>query len=533
MPEPPSESLVRDLESIVDAERVLTSGPDRLAYNTDCSPRGIILARGRRLAPHQPAAIVQPTGEGELAELVRWARDTGVPLVPYGAGSGVCRGALADDESVIVDLKQLDRLLDVDASDRLARIETGIVGMLMEQELQRRGFTMGHFPSSLYCSSLGGYLAARSAGQCSSQYGKIEDMVASMRVVTGAGEVIETAPDPIADEPTRDVPEEGPHLNQIFVGSEGTLGFITEATMHLDPQPDHLEYRGFQFAELSAGLDATREIMQSGLRPTVLRLYDPFDTLVKGSSEGESQTPEGLERLRDFAACQLPEGMREGVEGQVTRVKQAIMRQLVGQPLAVNAAVDSISSSCLMILGFEGTSSTIEQKAEYAFDQLRRRGVDLGAHPGRHWRQNRFAASYKQSPLFETGAFVDTMEVSTTWQNVESLYRSVRRALQPHVLVLAHFSHVYSEGSSIYFTLVGFAPDHDATLELYETMWERGLDAVERAGGSITHHHGVGELKRDWIEADHTGGRRQFEALKSAFDPDGVMNPGKVYGEAP
>jgi alkyldihydroxyacetonephosphate synthase len=529
MPEPPPDGLVRDLASILEADRVLTSGPDRLAYNTDCSPRGIILARGRRLRPHQPSAIVQPTGEGELSELVQWARNEDVPLVPYGAGSGVCRGALADEASVIVDLKQLDGIVETNETDGTARIRAGTIGMLMEKELQRRGLTLGHYPSSLYCSSLGGYLAARSAGQYSSRYGKIEDMVASMRVVTGTGDVLETAPDPMARQPTRDVPEEGPHLNQIFVGSEGTLGFVTEATMHVEPRPDHLYYRGFQFSDLSAGLEATREIVQAGLRPTVLRLYDPFDTLVKGSSEGASHAPKPLERLRSLAEENLPDRLLEGWARQLNKVRNAVVRRTIGRPMAVNTIVDSIASSCLMIVGFEGTDTLVEREADYAFDQLSRRGVDLGSEPGWHWRQNRFAVSYKQSPLFETGAFVDTMEISTTWSNLESLYRRVRRALRPHVLPLAHFSHVYPEGSSIYFTMVGFAPDHESTLELYETTWEHGLDAVQQAGGSITHHHGVGELKRDWTEADHAGGRRQFEALKAAFDPDGIMNPGKVY----
>jgi len=527
-----SESTVAELADIVGRDRVLDDSTDLLAYNADCSPRGILRARGGRVEAYQPAVVVQPGHEGDLQELVQWARRTETPLVAYGAGSGVCLGAVGDAESVIVDLKRFDQICEVDGENGYVRAEAGVLGTWLERELRRRGYTMGHYPSSLYCSSLGGYLAARSAGQYSSRYGKIEDMVHAMRVVTGAGERLVTAPEPTDDRPVRETARHGPNLTQVLVGNEGTLGFITDATLRIEPAPDHQYYRGFQFATLQEAIEGIRRIMQAGLKPSVVRLYDPFDALMKsGGSEGAGGEAGSawLMRLRKMVENTLPDELIDEVAGAVNDVRDAVLTEIIGRPRLVNTLVDRFASKSLCIVGFEGTSTLVEAEADWAFDLLSRYGVDLGAEPGLNWLRHRFDTSYLQSPLFDSGAFVDTMEVSTTWSNLENLYRRVRRAVAPHALALAHFSHVYPEGSSIYFTLVGYRGETDASLALHDRIWSSALEAASEAGGSITHHHGVGALKARWTESDHPGGRRQFEALKATFDPDGILNPGKVY----
>lgn len=530
---PRTRALAQDLGEIVGSKHVLTSLPDRLAYNNDCWPRGIILTRGRKVHQHRPAAIVQPKNEHEVLALVEWARQTSTPIVPYGAGSGVCGGAVDQGEGVIVDLKRLKKIVATRESDLTLRSQTGIIGMVLERELNRRGFTLGHYPSSLYCSSLGGYLAARSAGQYSSRYGKIEDMVTSMRVVTACGEIVETAPDPLAAKPRYLVPDCGPDLTQIMVGSEGTLGLITAATLRIEKKPDYQIYRGFHLDSVPTALTAIREMMQKGLRPAVVRLYDEFDSLIarrkSGGGQGGLRARALTSRLGDLATDVLPIDVAGQVKGRISSVKKALLGRVLGQPMTLNALIDVLPTDCLLIVGFEGTSSIVEDEAREAFDTLDRWGVDLGQEPGLHWLENRMSVSYKQSAMYDAGAFVDTMEVSTTWSNLNRLYESVRRALSPHVLVMAHFSHVYPEGSSIYFTFAGFGDGLDETLERYESAWQAGLDAVARSGGSIAHHHGVGVSKSRWTHHDHPGGLELFRALKNTFDPDGILNPGKVY----
>ena len=532
---PTSKALRRDLADIVGDASVLTSLPDKLAYNADCWPRGIILSRGRQIHRHQPGAVVLPRTEQEILAVIRWARRTSTPIVPYGAGSGVCGGTLADGDGVVVDLKRLKSIVETNTDDMTMRVESGIIGMNMEVELQRRGLTLGHFPSSLYCSSMGGYLAGRSAGQYSSRYGKIEDMVTSMRVVTGAAEVLDTGPDPAAAYPRSLVPDCGPDLTQLFVGSEGTLGVITESTVRINPLPSKQLYRGFQFPDPPSALSAIRELMQLGLRPAVVRLYDEFDSLLarrKSGSGGESLRARALTaRLGEVALDVLPGPVAGEIRGRLGGVTKALLGRILGQPVTLNALIDVLPADCLLVIGFEGESPIVDNEADIAFDLLGRHGLDLGREPGEHWLRHRMDVSYKQSAMFDAGAFVDTMEVSTTWSNLNRLYEAVRRALSPHVLVMAHFSHVYPEGSSIYFTFAGFGSGLEDTLARYKATWEAGLEAVASSGASVAHHHGVGVSKSGFTARDHPGGAPLFGALKDAFDPDGIMNPGKVWGE--
>ena len=524
---PPANDMpaLAELKEILGPHRVRTTFPDRLAYQNDCWPRGILLTRGRKLNHHLPAAIAQPNDEAQVVAVVNWARKHQVPIVPFGAGSGVCGGAVGDDQTVVVDLKGLNELIAIDDQNATVRAGPGILGVDLERYLNHAGWTMGHYPSSLYCSSLGGYLAARSAGQYSSRYGKIEDMVLSMRVVTGRGEVLitgadPTAPDSLADHPPGD-------LNPIFVGNEGTLGLITEGLMRLEPLPTIRRYRGFQFSRIDLAIDAIREVMQLGIRPTVVRLYDDVDTLVGGSKKkGKKPRPQTSPSLARQLARRARGLLPDAV---VHRASQALLGRAVGQPLLLNAVADALPGHSMLVVGFEGTTDLVDDRADYAFEIFRRYGIDLGRGPGEHWLKNRFSVSYKQSPMLDTGAFVDTMEVSTTWNRLVELYDNVRRALRPHVFVMAHFSHVYPEGSSIYFTFAGFAPDMESSLEKYEATWKAGLDAVAASGASVAHHHGVGQSKAPWTAHDHRGGPAHFQRLKDRYDPARILNPGKVY----
>lgn len=529
-----SDVMKRELANIVGEEFVLTSAPDRLAYNNDCWPRGIILTRGRQLRAHQPAAIVQPENEQEILALVQWARATSTPIVPYGAGSGVCGGAVANGDGIIIDMKRLRAISNGNHDDLTVHAQSGVIGMNLERELNRQGFTLGHFPSSLYCSSLGGYLAARSAGQTSSRWGKIEDMVVSMRVVTGAAEIIDTAPNPRVQRPIHHVLDCGFDPTQLFVGSEGTLGILTDATLRIDVKPSRQIYRGFQFESVERAFEAIREMMQMGLRPAVVRLYDAFDSLIARRKAGRNSkesvgTRALMSRLSERALDTLPLEAGAELKGRLNQVTHGLLGRVLGQPIVINTLINVLPQDCLLVIGFEGQSDIADAEAHAAFSLLSKYGTDLGEGPGKHWLKHRMDVSYKQSAMFDAGAFVDTMEVSTTWSNLDNLYQSVRQALAPHVLVMAHFSHVYPEGSSIYFTFAGFGADLDDTLLRYETTWRVAMETVMKAGASVAHHHGVGQSKAAYTNHDHPGGHALFEALKTTFDPDGIMNPGKVY----
>ena len=503
--------LLKELREAVGDANVRRGEPERIAYSSDMWPRHQIWKLGGDVRRYPPDAVVWAHTEQEVAEVTRVCRRHAVPLIPYGAGSGVCGGAVPLRGGVMLDLKRMNRVLEVDDHDLTVTAEAGIIGMHLEEELLDRGYTLGHFPSSILCSTLGGWLAARSAGQFSSRYGKIEDMVISMRAVLPDGERVSTAQSEPFD------------WTQVIVGSEGTLGSITSATLRIHPAPEAEAYRGYRFRSIKEGMRAIRILMQSGLEPHLVRLYDPFDSLLHSS---DSESSGGISAALD--------PVRELLGGRVKSLAPRGARNFgialaLSFPSLINRAIDALPVSCLMIIGFQGQRGHVDDDMQRARGLLEDAGgVDGGEGPGLRWRANRYSVSFKQSPMFEAGAFVDTMEVACTWSRLDGLYRDVRRAVSPHVLVMAHFSHAYREGCSIYFTFAGHKRDPAALERLYDRVWSDGLAAVVQAGATISHHHGIGYAKRDHMRREHGAGLRLLYGVKDVLDPTGFMNPGKV-----
>ena len=504
------DDLLLLLSDIVGEQHVRRDAPDRIAYSSDLWPRSQIWKLGGQICRHPPDAVVWPANEDEVSAVVRLCRERGVPLIPYGAGSGVCGGTLPIFGGVVLDVRRMAKILDVDERDLTVRAQPGIVGMHLEEELSDRGYTLGHFPSSILCSTLGGWLAGRSAGQYSSRYGKIEDMVTSMRVVLPDGSRLSTGP------------EEPFDWTQIMVGSEGTLGIITEATLRVFPAPQATAFRGYRFRTMEDALRGIRQVMQAGLEPNVVRLYDPFDSLLQGSGgESHSGSSSLFNPVRALVSGSSPAGGKSG--------RHAAISMLLGRPKLLNRLIDALPVSCLMIIGFEGEREDVDEDIQRARRILEDAGgTDGGEGPGLHWLKKRYGISFKQSPVFEAGAFVDTMEVATTWSRLLGLYWEVRRALSRHVLVMAHFSHAYREGCSIYFTFAGYRPSPKELEALYAKTWADGQAAVLRVGATLSHHHGVGYAKRANMIHEHGAGLALLYGVKDTFDPADLMNPGKV-----
>jgi alkyldihydroxyacetonephosphate synthase len=274
---PDVDRLQRELEAIFGARRVSTRTVDLDTYSRDMWPRMLIAHRDGIPPAHRPHAIVWPESVREIVAVVKLAREHHVPIVPYGGGSGVCGGAVPLHGGITIDTKRMQALRSVTSDELVCDVEAGLNGERFERELARRGYTFGHFPSSIYCSTVGGWLATRAAGQLSTKYGKVEDRVAGLTVVTGRGEVIET------DGPNRAL--RGPSWTQLILGSEGTLGIITSARLRVSPAPQLRVFRGYEVDDVAAGVEAIRRILQKGLRPAVVRLYDELDTLINSFSQ--------------------------------------------------------------------------------------------------------------------------------------------------------------------------------------------------------------------------------------------------------
>jgi alkyldihydroxyacetonephosphate synthase len=473
------------------------------ALATDTAQRAVYsLGKGYRDAvrirrgevPHPTDAVIRPQTEEQVAAVLVEAARHGIAVIPFGGGTSVVGGVEPTGErpTVTLDLQHLARVLTVDPMSATATIEAGILGPALEAQLNARGFTLGHFPQSFQFSSLGGWIATRSGGQKSTLYGKIEERVQSLRLSFPGGVIA-----------TRDVPAAaaGPDLNQLITGSEGILGVITQATMRLSPSPQCIELRGILFPTFPAGVEAAREMMQHELTPSVLRLSDETETAINLVFRS---TPRGL-----AAAIEKAGGWylnRRGV---------------------------SLDRASVLILGFEGEEDAVSSQWRRAKPILRRwGGVSVGRSPGRAWERSRYEAPYLRDVLLDRAILVDTLETATTWDRYLTLYATVRDAiagaLGERSLVMAHLSHSYPHGGSIYFTFI--APQEQGReIEQWERAKKAATQAIIDNGAALSHHHGIGSDHRPWMAAYlGPGGARALSALKQAFDPQDIMNPGKL-----
>jgi alkyldihydroxyacetonephosphate synthase len=470
---------------------------DLAAASRDAWPRHLIgEASGPQRRP-EPALVVWPEHPEQVEAIVAVARREGISLVPYGAGSGVCGAVRPSASSIVVDTKRLTRC-EVRQGDGFVEVEAGVLGIDLEAALERRGLTVGHFPSSILCSTVGGWLAARGAGQCSSRYGKIEDMVRSADCVLGTGERV------------RFVRRfGGPNPLELLIGSEGTLGIITSARLRLHAAAAGRAFAAFTLPSFELGAEAMRAVMQAGLRPAVMRLYDPIDSYLL--SRGKVADERGKEPERSG----VPSGFW--------------LRAALGSPRALNRAIAGferfVSGSATLILIFEGELGQAQADLQQAERLLRELGAgSLGEAPARNWLAHRYSVSYRQSKVFQQGAFNDTLEVAAPWARLADVYAAVRRAAGAHALVLAHLSHAYPDGCSIYFTLVGTRAG-DA-LARYDALLDAALGAALAEGATLSHHHGVGSSKAHWLDAELGGGLETLRRVRGAWDPERLLNPG-------
>ncbi|HEY1534669.1 MAG TPA: FAD-binding oxidoreductase, partial [Polyangiaceae bacterium] len=271
--------LASALAQRVPGLRVSTQAPDLSAAARDLWPRALVDIQAGELPANRPGAVVWPERAEQVSQVIELARSQGFRVVPFGAGSGVCGAVLPDERTIVIDSKRmLEFRVDEDAP--VVHAGAGVLGLTLEERLAKQGYTAGHFPSSIVCSTVGGWVAARGAGQCSSRYGKIEDMVAGLDCVLGTGDFVRMQRR-----------RSGPDLVPLMTGSEGTLGFITQVTLRLHPAPRVRRFLSYSCTSIESGFDILRTLMQAGLRPEVARLYDPIDSVLLGQSSDAKKSP--------------------------------------------------------------------------------------------------------------------------------------------------------------------------------------------------------------------------------------------------
>jgi alkyldihydroxyacetonephosphate synthase len=472
---------------------VSTDDADRARYSLGKGYKDLVRIR-RGHVPNPTDAVVRPHTEEQIMELVDVAAREAIAVIPFGGGTSVVGGVepASEGPALTLDLRRLGRVTHVDSESATAVVEAGVFGPDLERQLNAAGFTLGHFPQSFEHSTVGGWIATRSAGQNSTLYGKIEDRVEALHLCYAGGRLVTPAVPAAAA---------GPDLVQIVCGSEGTLGVITQATLRLARLPQFRDYRGYLFRGFSDGVAASRELIQAGLHPAVQRLSD------------EAETESTL-------------ALRPPPHGTSALVERAGGWYLARRGLR-------LASGSIMILGFEGDAATVGRQWAAAKPILKRFGAfSLGRGPGRAWERSRFEAPYLRDLLLDHGVMVDTLETATTWDRYLALHAVVgdalRAALGDRSVVMAHLSHAYSDGGSIYYTFL--APQESGReIEQWERAKIAATEAIVRNGGALSHHHGIGAEHRPWMES-YLGreGVRLLAGIKSALDPRGVMNPGKL-----
>ncbi len=485
---PPSrlESKALDaLRAATGAESLTTDSADRAVHSLGKGYCDLVRIR-RGEIPHATDAVIYPETEEQVAALLDAAAERGIAVIPFGGGTSVVGGVepTGAKPTVTLDLRRMNRMLRLDPLAATATLEAGVLGPSLEEQLNAQGFTLGHFPQSFEYSSLGGWIATRSAGQNSTLYGKIEDRVESLRMAFPGGTIATPAVPAAAA---------GPDLNQVIAGSEGVLGVITQATVRLAALPRRFDYRGYLFPAFEAGVEAAREVMQSGLRPAVLRLSDEAETGVN--------------------LAVSPPGPLASLYLALRRIR--------------------LEGAALLIVGFEGAEDQVHSDWRRAQRIFRRhQGSSLTRSPGRAWKRSRFEAPYLRDLLLDHAIMVDTLETATTWDRYLALHSSVRdaiaKAMHGRGLVMAHLSHAYSDGASLYYTFLARQAE-GRELEQWQQVKVAATDAIIGAGGALSHHHGIGSDHRPWMpQYLGAAGVRTLAALKQAFDPQGIMNPGKL-----
>lgn len=470
------------LAAAVGPAHMLTEPQARLLHLGGKSTTDLLRRRAGEAAS-VPDAVILPGGHEEVLAVLRACAEHAVAVIPFGGGTSVVGGVEPRRDGlsgcIALDLRRLDRLVEVDGESLIASFDAGVRAPRAEALLAAHGLALGHQPQSFEHASLGGFAATRSAGQASAGYGRFDELVEGMVVATPVGTIeLGRAPASAA----------GPDLRQLFLGSEGTLGVITRLRLRVRPIPAVRVFEGWSLPDFSAGVAALRRLAQTGSAlPTVLRLSDPTETAVGAAVAGDP-TPAG----------------------------------------------------CLVITGCEGERAAVTARRQAAAAVLSAAGATaLGPGAGDSWERARYQGPYLRDALLDAGVLVETLETATSWSGLERLHATLDAVLRTALtacgtpgLVLCHVSHVYATGASLYFTVV--AAQAADPLAQWAGVKRAASNAIAAAGATITHHHAVGLDHRDWmVQEIGELGVEILRAVKARLDPTGILNPGKLIPPRP
>lgn len=473
--------------------RITTEPCERLYHARGQSLPDWVAMRSGRIQTF-PDGVAYPTCDEEVRAWFEYARRTGARLIPYGGGTSVAghiNPRIEDAPTLTIDLSRLPQLIDLDETSRLATFGAGVRGPDLERQLAAHGYTLGHFPQSWELSTLGGWIATRSSGQQSYHYGRIENLFAGGHVET---------PGAVLDLPPLPASAAGPDLRQMILGSEGRFGIVTRGIVRVRKLPEVDHFYGIFFHDWEAGTAAVREVVQSEIPVSMLRLSDAQETEVTLRLSGKDRW--------------------------------------IGVASRGLSALGYRADRSLLIAGVTGDRKAAHFAHKAAMGIARKHGgLVTGQIIGKAWRKGRFLTPYLRNTLWEAGYAIDTLETALPWSKTlaaaGAIKKAIREALEPfneRVLVFAHLSHVYIDGASIYVTyLWRRSADPDQTLAHWKAMKGAASNVITAHGGTISHQHGVGLDHAPYLKAEKgETGIRMIEAVRQSLDPERILNPGKL-----
>ena len=478
---------------LADHPLISTNPEERVRHSKGQSFPDWIAMRGGEVGQF-PDGIAYPNSDEEIREIIDHAKHARIKLIPYGGGTSVVGhiNILPSDHPVLtVDLTRMNRLIKLDQESLLATFEAGVTGSDLEAQLRAHGFTLGHYPQSFEYSTLGGWIATRSCGQQSLGFGRIEDLFTGGQLETPSGSL---------NIPILPASAAGPDIKELILGSEGRLGIISKATVRISRFPEREDFHAIFFPNWDSGFLAVKEIIQSQVPLSMLRYSNSTEThstLALAGHENLIKVLEGLLSIR---------GVKE--------------------------------EKCMLLAGFKGSDSIVKTaRKELLKTMTHFGGVHVGRTFGKQWHKTRFKTPYLRNTLWDLGYGIDTLETAVPWSSVNKTLQSIEDSIKKivkmdgeEVLIFSHLSHIYPIGSSIYTTFI-FRLDHDLSLthERWVKMKHSASKAILDNGGTISHQHGIGMDHIPFLSKEK--GKLGMETIKRVcqlFDPNGIMNPGKL-----
>ncbi|MDX9694426.1 MAG: FAD-binding oxidoreductase [Bacteroidales bacterium] len=487
-----NQPILDQFKEIVGIENIKTDDYSRASHAYGKYYADLLKLRKGEI-PSPPDVIIYPRNEDEIIRIVEICNTQKIAITPFGGHSSVTRGVETPKGGISLDItKHLNKIIEVNETNSTVTVQSGIYGPAFEEYLNNYGkkYTCGHFPQSFEYSTVGGWVAAKGAGQASTGYGKIDHMVLSLRVVTPKGLIVTK---------TYPASAQGWDIHPLFIGSEGTLGIITEVTMKIRKyQPENTKHASFIFKDFESAVMAMRTVMQSGIGvPHLFRISDPEETDIAFKTKNFENS-----------------------------LADKFLKTIGYKP----------GNRCLMFVSVDGRKEYTCQVISSIKKIVKTHGAFyIGASPTKKWLEQRYSSAYLRDPLMDLGIMTDTLETAVMWDNLIPLWSAVRKYLKSRekTVAMVHISHVYENGANLYFTFLS-PMEKENELADYEKFHKGLVDTIQANKGSLSHHHGIGRALAPWM-VNQLGQNiiDLMQAIKNELDPNGIMNPGNTLGLKP